>query len=224
MSRATVLAEGARGTRARLPRLFSLCLSGFLYSLYPVAVCVAIARGHPRMALAATCIALGVLLLTLAGWRRFGIALLAASPIVLLSEASEIARPLVFAPPVLLNLGLAFLCWRSLRPGREPLISTFARMERGALEPDLVRYTRMLTRVWLGFFVAAAALSAVLAVTAPPAVWGWFVAAGNQLAVVLLFIGEYCFRRARFPHYRHASPLALAVIVARHWRRPAIGR
>jgi uncharacterized membrane protein len=223
MSRATVLAEGTRRTRPRLLRLVSLSLSVFLYSLYPVVVCVAIARGHPRMALAATCIALGVFLVTLRHWRRFGIVLLVIAPIVLLSEATTIAQPLVFAPPVVLNLVLAFLCARSLRRGREPLISTFARLERGSLETDLARYTRMLTRVWLGFFVGSAALSALLAVTAPPAVWGWFVAVGNQLAVVLLFVGEYCFRRVRFPQYRHASPLALAMIVARRWR-PAIGQ
>jgi hypothetical protein len=30
----------------------------------------------------------------------------------------------------------------------------------------------------------------------------------------LLFMGEYWFRRWRFPQYRHASPLALAAIVA----------
>lgn len=223
MSRATVLGEGARRTRPRPLRLVSLCLSVFLYSLYPVAVCIAIARGHPRMALAATCIALGVFLVTLSHWRRFGIALLVAAPIVLLSEASVIAGPLVFAPPVVLNLGLAVLCWRSLGHGREPLISTFARLERGTLEPDLVRYTRMLTRVWLGFFVGSAALSAGLAAFAPPAIWGWFVAVGNQLAVVVLFVGEYCFRRVRFPQYRHASPLALAKIVAKQWR-PATGQ
>src|SRR2546421_138234 len=83
---------------------------------------------------------------------------------------------------------------------------------RRPLGPDLARYTRRLTAVWVAFFVGAAAVSALLAVWATPVVWGWFVAVGNHVAVALLFMGEYLFRRWRFPQYRHASPLALAAI------------
>ena len=196
-----------------------------LYSLYPVVVCIAFASGRPRVALATTCLALGILLVTLRGWRVPGIILLAAVPMVLLSAVGAMAQPLVFVPPIALNLALAFLFGRSLRAGHEPLISTFARMERGKLEPDLAHYTRALTGVWVAFFVGAAVLSALLAATAPPAVWGWFVAVGNQVAVAVLFVGEYGFRRLRFPQYQHASPFALALIVARQWRaQPAIER
>ena len=193
--------------------------SVLLYSLYPVVVCGAFASGHPRVALAATCVALGILLVALGRWRGLGIVLLAASPIVLLSAVGAIAQPLVFVPPIAVNFGLALLFGRSLRAGREPLISTFARLERGPLEPDIARYTRTLTGIWTAFFVGAAVLSAALAAAAPAMVWGWFVAVGNQLAAAFLFVGEYGFRRLRFPHYRHASPFALAAIVARQWRK-----
>jgi uncharacterized membrane protein len=205
-----------------LPRWLALGGSALLYTVYPAAVCGAIASGQPRLALAATCVALGILLVTLRRWRSVGAVLLIAAPIVLLAAGAAIAQPLVFVPPIVLNLGLAFLFGRSLRGAREPLISTFARVERGTLEPDLARYTRTLTGVWVAFFVGAAALSALLALTAPPALWAWFVAVGNQVAVALLFVGEYCFRRLHFPHYRHASPLALVAIVARQWRQSAI--
>jgi uncharacterized membrane protein len=208
-----------------LPRWATVGGSVLLYSLYPVVVCIAFASGRPRVALATTCLALGILLVTLRGWRVPGIILLAAVPMVLLSAVGAMAQPLVFVPPIALNLALAFLFGRSLRAGHEPLISTFARMERGKLEPDLAHYTRALTGVWVAFFVGAAVLSALLAATAPPAVWGWFVAVGNQVAVAVLFVGEYGFRRLRFPQYQHASPFALALIVARQWRaQPAIER
>src|SRR5439155_6024691 len=134
-------------------------------------------------------------------------------------RVADLAKPLLFLPPVALNLGLAVLFARTLRTGREPLISTFARAERGTLEADLAVYTRRLTIVWAIFFVGAAAFSIWLAAMSTPATWGWFVAVGNYIAVALLFIGEYIFRRWRFPQYRHASPLALAVIVAARMRQ-----
>jgi len=225
MSRATASPEIERSALKRLPRWVAVGGSVLVYSLYPALVCIAFASGRPRVALAATCLALGILLVPLRRWRVPGIILLAAVPIVLLSAVGAMAQPLVFVPPVALNLGLAFLFGRSLRAGREPLISTFARLERGTLEPDLAHYTRALTGTWVAFFVGAAVLSALLAATAPPTVWGWFVAVGNQVAVAVLFVGEYGFRRLRFPHYQHASPFALALIVARLWRaRPAIER
>jgi uncharacterized membrane protein len=200
-------------------RLAALCGTVLLYSLYPVAVCVAIAAGRPRLALAATCIALGISCETMPGWRRLGIVLLVAAPFIALSAAADLAQPLVFLPPVALNLGLAALFARTLKSGHEPLISTFARVERGTLEPDLARYTRRLAALWVAFFVGAAAVSALLAFLATPVIWGWFVAVGNHVAVALLFMGEYLFRRWRFAQYRHASPLALAAIVVARWRQ-----
>jgi len=146
---------------------------------------------------------------------------IAAAVLLAAGSAAAIARPLVFLPPVALNLGLAFAFGRTLRHGREPLISTFARLERGTLEPDLAAYTRSLTVGWVGFFVGAAALSAALAFATPFAVWGGFVAVGNPFAVAAFFLGEFAFRKRRFPQYRHASPLALARLVAARWRSSA---
>ncbi len=83
------------------------------------------------------------------------------------------------------------------------------------LAPDLKGYTRCLTWIWVGFFLTMAAVSVVLAVTGPRIAWAWFTAAGNYLCVGLLFVGEYVYRRVRFSHYEHASPLRLLGIVRR---------
>jgi uncharacterized membrane protein len=95
------------------------------------------------------------------------------------------------------------------------LISWFARVERGELAPDLKVYTRCLTWIWVGFFLTMAAVSLVLAVTGPRVAWAWFTAVGNYLCVGMLFVGEYVYRRVRFSHYEHASPLRLLGIVRR---------
>jgi len=155
--------------------------------------------------------------------RRSVVGLIALSivPVLLLFRSEAVTPPLLLVPSLAINLGLA--CWfgRTLLRGREPIISMFARMERGTLEPDLALYTRRLTGVWVGFFVGAAVASAALAVLASPVAWGWFVAVANPLGVAALFLGEFAFRHWRFAQYRHASPVALLRIVASSWRRPA---
>ena len=94
----------------------------------------------------------------------------------------------------LLMLGwLAFFFGRTLRPGQEPLITRIARVSEPALPAELVRYTRLLTAIWCGWFVLAALLSLLLA---PSAGWlGALVWAGT----VLLFVGEHWLRPHLFP-------------------------
>jgi uncharacterized membrane protein len=88
----------------------------------------------------------------------------------------------------LLALGwLAFFFGRTLRPGREPLITRIARVSDPALAPALQRYTRRLTALWCGWFLLAALLS--LAFGRSP--WaGLLVGAGSAI----LFIAEHRLR------------------------------
>ena len=128
---------------------------------------------------------------------------------------------LVFLPPVAINAGFAILFARTLLPRHEPMVSRFARIERGCLEPDLVPYTRRLTWVWVVFFVAMALVSGALALFGPRAAWVWFTGVGNYAGVVILFVGEYFYRRHRFAHYRHLSPIDLWHIVRNAMKRSA---
>lgn len=111
--------------------------------------------------------------------------------------------------PVLIDLALFGLFAATLRAGHEPLISRFARRERGVLTPELVTYTRLLTQIWSVFFLVMAALAASLALWAPFMLWSLFTSAVSYLLIAALFLGEYVYRLQRFPHYRHASPWQL---------------
>jgi len=65
------------------------------------------------------------------------------------------------------------------------------------------------TWAWCGFFAANAAVSAALAALAPLEAWSLFA---NVLATplfVLMFAGEYAYRRRRFPALEHVPPLRL---------------
>lgn len=114
---------------------------------------------------------------------------------------------LLYSPPVALNLACCALFAATLGRGREPMVSRFARVERGGeLPPDLVRYTRNLTWAWTVFFALMAAISLVLALTGPIALWSLFTNLVNYALVGLFLVLEYWYRRVRFRHYRHASP------------------
>ena len=126
---------------------------------------------------------------------------------------------LLFVPPAALNIAFGVFFGATLRPGREPRIATFARLERGeALPPELARYTRRLTWIWTIFLFASAAIGVVLAVVAPIGVWSAFVNVGSYVAIAALFVGEYVYRRIRYRQYRHGSLLALIRIVVRDRR------
>jgi uncharacterized membrane protein len=145
-------------------------------------------------------------------YRLAGVAALVALiayPFVAVLAIERGAALVVHAAPVAINLALAAWFASTLRAGREPMITRFARAERGVLEADLAAYTRALTWVWVALFVAVAMIDAVLAVEGTRVAWLAFTGAGGYLMAGALFLGEWVYRRWRFRHYRHASPLAL---------------
>src|SRR5258706_10618213 len=101
-----------------------------------------------RLLLAATA-GLGVLGLLL--WRSVG------------------ASPALFYPiPYLaVYLFLLFLFGRTLKPGREPLVTRIATHVQGELPAYMVDYTRRVTWAWCVFFAGMAVTSMLLFVLAP---------------------------------------------------------
>ena len=115
----------------------------------------------------------------------------------------------LYVPPIVINLALAWVFGRTLLRGRVPLISRFALMEQETLSPEVAAYTRRLTWLWTGLFVAAAGVSFVLALSGHHDAWSLFTNLINYLLVGALFLGEFAYRRVRFRNYRHQSPLQL---------------
>ena len=86
----------------------------------------------------------------------------------------------------------------SLRPGRTPAATLIARAARGPLPPELLRYTRQVTWVWAGYAALQLLLSALLLAFGPAHIWSLFVNALDLPLTLLLFAGEYAWRRFRF--------------------------
>lgn len=174
---------------------------------WPLALHAAALLGRPEVLPWITAGAIGLVALLLAAATRRPGMLAGAAGLAAAAAGVAAAWPevLLFAPPVLLNLAFAAFFATSLAPGRDPVISRYARRERGTLEPDLARYTRTLTVLWAVFFVTMGIVAAVLAVATPLAVWSLFCNVISYALVATFLLGEYAYRRLRFRHYRHAS-------------------
>jgi uncharacterized membrane protein len=173
---------------------------------YPLLNHFAAVLDEPRLA------ALGIALVAWAlatGWLSTLAATLAAASALalLLWLAAHLPGMLLYVPPVAINLALLVFFARTLRAGREPLVSMFARIGRGgSLPSDLARYTLNQTRAWVAFFALMAGISIALAITGPVAAWSIFSNVLNYLLVALFFVLEYIYRRVRYRHHPHASP------------------
>ena len=103
-------------------------------------------------------------------------------------------------------LGLTF--GGSLRAGRTPLCTVWARRHHGTLSPAAVRYTRGVTLLWALAFAALMIALVALYFLAPLPVWSAFANFGTLPLIAALFIGEYCVRGRALPDMPHAGILA----------------
>jgi len=102
-------------------------------------------------------------------------------------------------------LGCAFAL--TLRRGATPLITVLAAAAGGTMTPELARYTRRVTVLWVGYFFAMAVLSLALYAWAPWWVWSLLANLVTPLAVVGLFVGEYALRYRLHPEFERMTML-----------------
>lgn len=100
--------------------------------------------------------------------------------------------------PVLVNLGLLATFATSLRPGAVPMVERFARLREPELPEGGVAYCRAVTKVWIGFFVVNATISAALALWAPLPWWTLWCGGLAYACIGLVFAIEMAVRRWRF--------------------------
>ncbi len=87
----------------------------------------------------------------------------------------------------------------SLRDGREPLCTFFARHVHHTLSPELLKYTRSVTKVWLFFFISTGCISSLLFLFASNSVWAFFTNLLMPVLVVGVFVVENACRRFFLP-------------------------
>jgi uncharacterized membrane protein len=131
-------------------------------------------------------------------------------------------RLLYPVPHIGAHMLLLWMFGRSLRAGREPLVTFMARRVHGGyLPPDIELYTRRVTLAWCIYFAVNAAISIVLFAFAPLGVWSWFANVLNVPLILLMFVAEYAYRVWRYPNFSHAS-FFTAIRAARDLGRAAV--
>ncbi|MGS0648465.1 hypothetical protein ACU81Q_12635 [Komagataeibacter melomenusus] len=105
----------------------------------------------------------------------------------------------------LLQGALLLLFARTLRPGREPLVTMLARQVHGALRPDVLLYTRQLTWAWSLFFAAQMLLPALVALVGPAGWWRAVLYGASMPLVLVMFAVEAGVRRWRIRNFDHAT-------------------
>jgi len=117
--------------------------------------------------------------------------------------ALRLERLLLHLPPLLFLSIAASVFWGSLMPGRRALISVFGESLDGPMSGEVEAYTRSLTIFWAVLLSAQLALSLYLSIFGPEWLWSWVTNVLNYLVLGLVFIGEYLWRRRRFPERKH---------------------
>jgi uncharacterized membrane protein len=112
-------------------------------------------------------------------------------------------------PYVTVYLVLLWGFGRTLRAGRQPLVTRLALHVHGTIPPEIELYTRRVTWAWSLFFAAMAATSLLLFLLEPLAVWSVFNSLMNLPLVVAMFMAEYAWRLWRYPDFPHASIAAM---------------
>jgi uncharacterized membrane protein len=141
-------------------------------------------------------------------WRRPVTWLIAGFVCLFLAAAAHMgwSRQLMLLPPVLIPLSLMLFFARTLRSGSEPLVTQIARQMRdGDLPPELVRYTRHVTVLWVCLLAVLAAMAVVAAGLANRNLWSILTNVVTYAVLGVAFAVEYLFRRWHFRHLHHES-------------------
>ncbi|HKA29837.1 MAG TPA: hypothetical protein VKH82_10695 [Candidatus Binatia bacterium] len=175
------------------------------FAAYTVLAHVALTRHDTRWASAGLAIlAWGVL------WDALSpvpAAIVSAAAVAIVSWLVPALPDLVIhGSPVVINVFLCVLFGLTLRRGHEPLITRFARLEHDVLPPQVERYTRRLTVLWTLFFAVMAIITVALWLAASRTAFSLFVNVINWVLLAAFLIGEYLYRRVRFPTHEHKPP------------------
>jgi len=125
----------------------------------------------------------------------------------------EAAIYLLFIPPIIVPLLLFWVFGLTLLPGHTPLITQIGQQARGPLTAEMCRYTRRITQLWSLCFFLIALNATLLSWLASMELWSLFTNVITYVFVGALFIGEFVYRKYRFPMHDHPSFLEYLRIV-----------
>lgn len=219
----------------------------WLVLVLPVCGALALVGGllhRPAFSLAAASLLLLAWLPSI--WRQHRIGALLAwlllAALLLVPSWLGHAQLALMALPVVCLGGVSWVFARTLRRGREPLISRCVRVIEGAARlalPGVRAYTRGVTWYWACLLGAMALLSLLIALLAQPGGWlatfgvalpftlpgsllAWYPEVGCWALLLAAFVGEYLFRRWHLRAIPHPGVGRFVTQMVQRW--PALMR
>jgi len=129
-----------------------------------------------------------------ASWRYASYALAAA----LILAAYAAASYLIWLLPAAIYLCLACLFGHTLL-SPPSLCERLVRLQFPELEPGIAEYLQQVTQTWTWFFAVNVPLCALLPLLAGQQIWALYTGVLVYLLMGLLVVGEWLYRRKRFP-------------------------
>ncbi len=173
---------------------------GFIF--YPLLMYWGLQQYSPR--LIAILIGVGVIgnLLQIQPGRyrlRLLVPVLSTLALCILSALLNQAQLLLYLPFLIsLNLGFSFSYSLVYPPS---MVEVFAKMNTDDLSEETIRYCRVITLIWVIFFVCNATIASLTACCADLKVWSLYNGLIAYCAIGMLFAGELCYRYWRFRRY-----------------------
>jgi uncharacterized membrane protein len=208
------------GAARRVPVALAVVLSG----AFAVATHMALVDGLPRSAGAFLSLVpisiLALALLRRARHRVVALGLVAIAVAAFALNWPELERHfpgVFFLEHAGGMLALAAIFGRTLFGGREPLVTTFARITHGTIGEDIARYTRRVTVAWTLFFLAIATASAALYTAGLLEAWSFLVNFLTAPLIAAMFVIEYLVRHRVLPDHERVGILGGMRAFSRHF-------
>lgn len=185
----------------------------FMACLLPLSAHMAIVSGRPVIA---TGFILCLIVLLLARkWSQLVYLLPGAVAVFFyIKTGADSSLLVLYAWPTVIFGTLATVFAKSLTGDNIPMITRYSLLIHRRISPVYKTYTRRLTLVWSVFFTLMMIQSVLLAFFAPIEIWSLFANVLNYIAVALLFVGEYLYRRQHLPDMEHPSfPRFLKMVI-----------
>lgn len=125
---------------------------------------------------------------------------------------------LLFIQHAGINLVLGIVFGRTLFGGREPLVTTFARLVHGTLPPEVQRYSRHVTIAWTAFFATLFVASCALYLARELAAWSFLATIASPVLIATMFVAEYFVRHRVLPDWERVGILGGIRAFARHFQ------
>ena len=117
----------------------------------------------------------------------------------------------------MIHLSLFGLFYQSLRD-QSPLIEKFARLDFPELPEGMASHCLQMTQIWAAFFVFNIALNIGLVMWATDAAWALYNGMLVYALIGILILGEYIWRRIKFPSLVMPSFKDTALNISKHSR------